>query len=799
MHGTGRDFSYAWRTWRRTPGSLAAAVGALALGLGAATAVFSIVGGVLLAPLPYAHPDRLVMVWQDMRTRGGPEREWASPGLFVEWQRRATVFEHLAAVRGWTPNLTGGGEPERLRGAAVSHEYFDALGVPPAFGRTFSAEDDRPGGAPLVVLSHALWTRRFGADPTLVGRAITLDGQAATVGGVMPASFQPAIVDAAEIFAPIGIDPAQAPRGMIVLRVLGTLAPGVALGEAQASMAALAQVLERDDPEWERARVQLVPLLDDMVGNVRVVLLVLAAAVAIVLLVACANVGSLLLARASDRSRELTVRVALGAGRWQIVRQLLVESAFLAAAASVLGLLLAAWAIRGAIAIAPASVPRLDRITFDSAAAVVGLTASVLAALATGLVPAAAAWRLDLSSALRGGGCEATGARAWRSLLVAAEVALAVTLVISAALLTRSLAALQRVDLGFRHERLLTASVAPPRGTYRGDEALRGLYGRLLERSAALPGVTSAALTSTLPLSGTDSDFTFAIEGRPPARSPADEPHAWFRVVSPGLFQTMGMRMVQGRGLTADDRTDAPAVAVVTEALAKRYWPDASPIGARIRVERQEATIVGVVADVRHRGPSSAAQAEMYLSYLQFSARAAWLVLRTDGAPSGVTPSLRAAVRDVDPLLPLAAIAPMDDLVARSLSQPRFISQVLGAFSVVAGCLALVGVYSVVSYSVSRRARELGVRMALGAGRGAVVRHVMWGSLALVAGGIAAGVAGAVLASRLLRTLLFGVGPGDPATFAAMAVMTLAAGAVAAYGPARRASRIDPLTALRED
>jgi predicted permease len=386
VQGLIRDASYSWRAWRRTPGSLAAALIALALGLGANATVFSIVSCVLLKPLPYADPGRLVMIWQDMRARGGPEREWASPGLFVEWQRRATVFEHLAAVRGWMPNLTGTDEPERLRGAAVSHGYFAALGVPPLLGRVFSEDEDQPEAPPVAVVGHALWTRRFGADPTLVGRTVLLDGQAVAVVGVMPASFRPPILDA-DIFTPIRINPAQAPRGMIVLRVVGKLKPGIPLAQAQASMSTLAQVLGRDDPEWENARVALVPLHEDLVGHVRPVLLVLAAAVALVLLISCANVGSLLLARASDRAREMTIRIALGASRWHVVRLLLLESLLLSVGGGLLGLLLASWGVRALVSIAPASAPRLQDVALDWPALLFTAALTVLAAALSSLAP----------------------------------------------------------------------------------------------------------------------------------------------------------------------------------------------------------------------------------------------------------------------------------------------------------------------------------------------------------------------------------------------------------------------------
>ncbi len=802
MQGLIRDAAFSFRAWRRTPGALAAALIALALGLGANATVFSIVSGVLLKPLPYAEPERLVMVWQDMRARGGPEREWASPGLFVEWQRRATAFEHLAAVRGWMPNLTGTDEPERLRGAAVSHGYFAALGVAPMLGRVFSEDDDRPEAAPVVVVGHALWTRRFGADPTLVGRTILLDGQAVAVVGIMPASFRPPIVDA-DIFTTIRINPEQAPRGMIVLRVMGKLKPGIPLTQAQAQMSTLAQVLGREDPEWENARVALVPLHDDLVGNVRPVLLVLTAAVALVLLISCANVGSLLLARASDRAREITIRVALGASRWQIVRLLLLESVLLSAVGGLLGLLLASWGVHGLVAIAPASAPRLQDVALDWHVLIFTAAISVLAAgpLRPRPRPRAQTGQPDdLSPSLRDGGREATSAGRLRSLLVIAEVTLAMTLVVAAALLVQSLISLQRVDLGFNHERLLTASVAPPRGTYRSEEATRSLLGRLLERSAAIPGVTDAALTTALPLQRHGLGLHLRHR-RPPAATHGRRPAAGLVPNrEPQLFPGDGH--AHGRGAGTDrggphqwaggrrrDR-DAREALLARRHRARRATPGRTPGGHDRRHRRRRPPPRPVVAGAGRDVPVVPAVR-----------RALGVAGPAGDRRSGYRGRRRCARRFARSIHCCRSprSRPWIDLVARSLSQPRFLASVLGGFSGLAALLALVGIYGVMSYTVSRRTREIGVRMALGAERAAVMRLVLRQSLVLVGAGVAAGVVCSVLASRLLGNLLFGVRPGEPATVAVMALLTVIAGIAATYAPARRASRIDPLAALRED
>jgi putative ABC transport system permease protein len=773
---------------------MAAAILALALGIGANTAIFSVVGGVLLKPLPYAEPDRLVMVWRDARARGGPEREWASPGHIVDWQERGAAFDQVAAVRGWGPNLTGDGDPERLRGAAVSRAYFEALGVPFAFGRNFTPDEDAPGSAPVVILGHGLWERRFGRDPSIVGRAVVLDGVPATVIGIMPSSFRPPVMDA-DIWAPIRISAASAQRGMITLRVLATLKPGVTVEQARSTVGTL---VDSSDPDDQGTRISIVPLHEDMVGPVRPVLLVLSATVALVLLIACANVANLLLARASERSKEISIRLALGASRRDIVRQLMAESVMLATAGGLLGLLLAWWGLGALIAIAPANAPRIQDVRLDMAALAFTAVVSFASAVVAGLAPAVATARAELTPSLRDSGREGSAGGRLRAALVVVEVTLAMVLVAGAGLLVRSLVALQQTDLGIDPNHVLTASIAPPRGAYRDEAAVRQLYVQLLEQARGIPGVQFAATTSVLPLSGMNTDMTFEIAGRAAAAG-AGPPAAWFRVVSPDYFQAIGMRLIEGRTLASTDTADAAGAVVINETLARRYWSHASPIGTRLRVGRLEGTVVGIVADTRHRGPMQPADAEMYLSSEQFASRAAFLVLRLRDESTQAAPELRAAVRRVDPSLPAANIVRMEELVGRSLAQPRFIAALLTGFSTLAAVLALVGVYSVLSFSVSRRVREIGVRMTLGAEPATVVRLVLRQSLVLTGTGIIAGACLAAVLSRWMRTMLYGVSPGDPITLTGMAVLIGLAALAASYAPARRASLVDPVVALRDE
>lgn len=797
------DLVYALRGWRSQLGATVIAIMALALGIGATTTVFAFVSGALLKPLPYQDPDRLVMVWQDRSASGGPAREVISPGLFVDWSTRATTLAGVSAIGIWSPNLTGKidsgrDEPERLAGATVTGDYFETLGISPLHGRVFGKDDDRFGAPNTVILSHRLWMRRFAGDPALLGQTITLDAQPAEVIGIMPATFGGAVVDA-DIWNTMRLDRSSAPRGIIMLRSIARLAPGSTLHQAQAAMTTLQTQLQQEDPELLGARARLIPLHDDIVGPVKPLLLVLFGSVFMVLLIACANVASLLLARATKRRAEMSVRVTLGADPWRLIRQLMTESALLSGAGCLLGLFLATFGVRALVALAPPAAPRLHDVEVDGVVLLFTVAIAALAALLAGLAPGLSVARGSVAAGLREGARETSGLSRPRGLLVVAEVAAAMTLVVGAGLFVRSFIGLQQVDLGFRAERLLTASVSPPRAAYPGTESVQNLFDRMLERAAQLPAVDGVSMTSVLPLSGMQIKFNFQIAGRLPSRTPGEDPVAAFRSVGPTYFETMGMRVVEGRGLRASDREGAPRVVVVNRALVKRYWSGVSPLGSTIGINGDEAEIVGIVADVHHAGPSTPPEGEVYATYNQLAARGGWLVLRTVGDPAAVASTLRTALREIDPNLPLATLRPMSSLVESSTAQPRFLATLLLGFAAVAASLAVMGVYGLVSFSVGQRTREIGVRMALGASRGAVTTMVLGESLKLVIGGVTLGALGAVALSRLVRSMLFGIEPHDPLTLATMAVLMLAATLVASYLPARRAARVDPLTALRED
>ena len=798
-----QDLRYAVRLLVKSPSFTMVALGTLALGIAANAAIFSVVNTLLLRPLPYADPGRLVMLWQDLRERGGPEDEWLAPAHFFDWRGRSQSFESSAIYRGAGPNLTGAGEPEQLSAWMVTGDFFRTLGIAPLLGRDFRADDDAPGAPLTTILTHGLWVRRFGGDPGIVGRAITLNREPVTVIGVLPPSYRNPF-DAPEIFMPLRLNPVGASRGNITLRMIARLKADATMAAAQAEMAAVGAALAAEHPDTDGgSTIRLTRLHDEVVGDVRTPLLALLGAVALVLLIACANVANLQLARASIRGREIAIRTALGAGRRRIVGQLLTESVVLGALGSAAGLLLATWALDALVAAAPEGTPRLGEVRMDASVAAFGIVLALGTSIVFGLVPALQSLRLDVAATIKEGGRGAGAAQAGvvaRSLFVVAELALALMLIAGAGLLMRSLANLRGVDPGFNPDRVLTGTVALPGIGYEKAPQVRTFYASLLERLQTTPGVEHAGLVSVLPFSGSDTDTSFRIEGRPAPQKPGDEPTAWYRMVSAGYLRAIGMRMEAGRFIERTDVDGSRRVAVVNQTLANRYWPGESPIGQRIVAgEGEPFTIVGVVRDVRHRTLRADPLGQMFLSYQQFTPRRMTVVLRTAADPAGVVPALRQHLAALDPNLPLSSVATMDALVGDSLGLPRTIAFLMGVFAAASLALAAIGIYGLMSYAVTLRTQEFGIRMALGAGGGDVLRLVLGQAARLTLAGVAAGAAGAYGAARLIGSLLFGVSASDAPTFAATALLLAGIALLASYLPARRAVSLDPVTALRAE
>jgi putative ABC transport system permease protein len=805
----GNEIRFAFRRLLKSPAFTAMAVATLALGIGANAAIFSVVEAVLLRPLPYPEAGRLLTVWQDWSRRDGPQTEWFSPGNFLDWRRDATTLDGMAAFADWQPTRTGSGGAERLTGGAVTHGFFDVLGTPPALGRAFSEAEDLPGGERVVVLSHATWRDRFGAAEDVVGETLQLDGEAHEVIGVLPEGFSFPLLAGTDVFRALRIDPADAPRDLVFLRVVARLAPGASLEQARTDLGTVAARLAAEYPESNTGvGAHVVPLRDQLVGDLRPALLALLGAVGLVLLIACVNLTTLLLVRAQGRRRERAVRRALGAGRTRLAAGVLVESLLVAAAGAVAGVVAAGWIVAGLRALAPIPLPAMFEPTVDGGVLLFAAALALAAAAASGLVPALGAGeRGGLMSALREGGAGAgTGRRdrRTRSLLAAGQVALAFTLVVGAGLLLRSFVELQRVDPGFEPSGLLTFRVIVPDAGYPERADVAAFYARYLERLGALPGVESASMVSWMPMSGADTDVTFVVEGEPPPE-PGRQKAIWYRQVDPGYFRTLHIPLLAGRAFTPADGAEAPPVVVLGETAARAWFGGEDAVGKRLKPgddpESDEPwwTVVGVVGSVRHAGLAAEPKHEIYLPHAQSPRASMTLVLRTAGAPQALVPPARAALADLDPTLALAGVQTASELVAGSLALPRFLALCVLAFGAVALFLAALGVYGVVAEVVGRRTRELGLRMALGADRSAVLRLVMRQGLALAAAGLVAGLAGALLTGRLLEGLLFQVAPRDLATLAAATALLATVALLAAWLPARRATRLDPLAALREE
>lgn len=811
MHTFLQDLRYAVRLLARAPSFTVVAVVTLALGIGASAAIFSVVNALLLEPLSYREPERLVMLWNDLRARGGPEDEWLSPAHFFDWRSRSTSFESSAIYRGAAPNLTGAGEPEQLFGWAVSGDFFRTLGVSPALGRDFTDEDDRPEAPATAIISHGLWTRRFGADPAMIGRAILLNGAPVTVIGVLPQSYRNPFgqgaglfpAGAPEIFRPLQLNPVGAPRGNITLRMIARLRPGVPFEQAQAELATIGAALAAEYPEHDKgSTIRLTSLHDEIVGDVRTPVLALLGAVILVLLIACANIGNLQLARASVRGREIAVRTALGAGRTRIVRQLLTETLLLGAIGAMGGLLLSSWMLDALLALAPPGTPRFAEIRIGPEVLAFGIVLAIGTSVVFGLVPALQSVRGDIAARLKEG-TKGTGATregsAARSLFVVGELALALTLLVAAGLLMRTLVNVRGVDPGFAPERVVTAVVALPAVGYEQPPQVRTFYRLLLERLETARGIQDAGLVSVLPFSGSDTDTSFYIEGRPRPTDPGDVPTAWYRIVSPGYFRAIGLRLDAGRFLEDRDREGAEDVAVINRALANRYWPGENPVGRRVLNGERAFTIVGIVSNVHHRSLREEPLGEMYLSYQQFTSRRQTIVIKAEGDPAAAIPVVREHVAALDSNLPLSNVATLDALMAESLALSRMLTLLMGAFAAASVLLAAIGIYGLMAYTVTMRTQEFGVRVALGAEGSDVLWLVVGHAARLAIIGIAAGAVAALGAARLIRALLFGVTASDVPTFAATAALLAAIALLASYLPARRAVRLDPVAALRTE
>jgi putative ABC transport system permease protein len=798
------------RSLTKRPAFTALVVGALALGIGANTAIFSVVHAVLLRPLPYPDAERLVMVWGTDAPRGQDETRVSYPD-FQDWRETASSFEDLGAF--WTlpntdVNLTGGDEPERVPVARVTAGYFEILGVRFAHGRGFRPEENVAGNHRVAVLSYALWQRRFAGDPSLVGRSVQVNGFPYTVVGILPADFRPlgtlALGEQVELWRPLAPDDNQTGgRDSRNLRVIGRLRPSASLSAAREELTAIARALEEAHPETNEGRgVTLVPLHEQVVRDARPALLVLLGAVALVLLSACTNVANMLLARAASRRGELAVRRALGASRRRIVGQLLGESVLLATAGGLAGLLLAYGGVRLLVSLGPGEIPRLDEIGVDLQVLGFSLLLSLAAGILVGLAPAYQAAWTEPAEGLRHGSQRGGGARGHRlrQALVLSELTLTLVLLVGAGLLVRSFSELLAVDPGFETNQMLTFQLELPMGTKYPEQWQRtALFDELLDRIERHPDIRAATMVSAPPLGEGGFTTTFSVVGE--TDDAAASPPATIQLVAPDYFRTLGIPLIAGRGFTERDDREAPRVAIVNETAARR-WPDGRTIGGRFVPSIRflpGAEVVGIVRDARSGGLDAAVPPILYLPSDQVGFNFMTVIVRTASAPRAVLPAIRATVRELDPEQPIYNVRTLNELVSRSVAERRFQMLLLAGFSAIALSLALVGVYGVMSYTVSQRTREIGVRMALGAEPRDVSRSVVRESMMLALIATAIGVPLALLSGRLLTASLFGISSTDPWTYATTVVILASTAALSAYVPARRAAAVDPAVALRAD
>jgi putative ABC transport system permease protein len=796
-----QDLRYSLRTLSKQPSFTVTSALALALGIGGNTAIFSVMTAAL-RPLPFREPERLVWV-RAASLRTGETIGSVSAPDFLDYRQQNRTLDRLAALHTLSFTLSGDGEPERITSARVSANFFETLGVEPVKGRAFLPEEEREGHNDVVVISHALWRRRFGGDPKVIGGTLTLNGRSVIVVGIMPPEFR--FPREVELWTPLALDAKQVlVRRFHFLSGVGRLRPGVTVEQAQADITSIARELERQHPDSNADYgLGLTPLATYAVGETRRTLSMLAVAVVFVLLIACVNVASLSLARMTTRAKEIAIRAALGAGRGRIMRQLLAESILLALIGGGLGLLLAFWGVKPLVALSPENIPHLQEVGVDTRVLGFTLFISLLSGLLFGVAPALSASRVDLNESLKEVGRSPAAGPSHRRLhgaLVVTEVALSFVLLIGAGLLIRSFLLLSRVETGFSSEKVLTMQLALSRVKHPEPQQRAAFFRQLIERVEALPGVQAAGTVSALPLSGQEQDTSFTIEGKPPTALGGGEGNANNRVVSPGFFRALGIPLVKGRLFSAGDRLGAPNVALVSESFARHFFRDEDPIGKRLVIDMGEpwaGEIVGVVGNVRYSSLAQEPYREIYTSIEQTPDSITSLVVRTTADPTNLTAAAKGAVQSLDKDVPVYNIKTMGQRISEAASQPRFRALLLGIFAGVALLLAAVGIYGVLAYSVSRRTHEIGIRMALGAQRGDVIRMVVGRALGLVLLGVAVGYGAAFALTRVISSFLFGVSATDLPTFVGISALLVSVAVLASYIPARRATKVDPIVALR--
>jgi putative ABC transport system permease protein len=802
-----QDLRYGARMLLKKPGFTAVVVLTMALGIGANTAIFSVLNAVLINPLPFRDPEQLVMVWEDASFAGFP-RNTPAPANYIDWKTQNRVFDEMAATADRSYNLTGDGAPEKVEAKAVSANFFSLLGVNPVLGRTFNPEEDRPGPGKVAVISYGLWQSRYGGERSIIGRDILLDGEARTVVGVMPARFQFLDKDIG-LWVPLDLEPEDwAKRSAHFLDVVARIKPGVTIAQADSDIHAIAQRIAHDHPdEAGKLSAFVLPLRQQLTGEVRQLLTMLLVAVGFVLLIACANVASLLLSRAASRGREMAVRIALGASRWRAVRQLLTESLLLAFLGAGLGLLLALWSFEFLQQLIPPGLVLYSSLHLDTKALVFTLVISALTGVLCGLAPALQASKVDLNETMKQGSARtgfSAGNRRLRSALVITEIALALMLLVGAGLLIQTLYKLRNQYSVLQPENVLTMRTVLPEGRYTEHAQRVAFYDQVLERVKHLPGVVSAGYTTSVPLAWKGGTSGFVPEGRPVLSGPSYD--ATYRQVSADYHKAMGMSLRQGRFIEDSDTAQSQPVAAINETMAREYWPGENAVGKRFKIGDPDSdqpwmTVVGIVADIKQMGLDAPVKAEMYIPYRQhpdnpwFTPRD--LVVRTSTQPTSLVAAIRHEVQAVDPLQPVSNVRTMDEILGEESAQRQVGMTLVAAFAALALLLASLGIYSVLSYFVVQHTQEIGVRLALGARGRDILSLVLRKGMVMALIGIVIGLAGAFALSRLMASLLFGVGATDSTTFVSVALVLGGVALLACYLPARRATKVDPMVALR--